>query len=123
MVDRKFFVEPTSIPIGDTSVTAQIRLDQPGDQWDVIIVISRAPGLDPIQGQEVDAQLIDAQGSSMKVLERPTRLLVEVGGSLGTSANARFRFQDSTAVPERLLVTYQDQTASFRVVSSKPRSS
>jgi len=111
-----FAVEPFSLPLGEMNISAVIQLDRIANRWDVIVVFSRFPDQAPIQGEEVDVQLLDDHGMALKVLERPSGPLVEAGGSLSTSANALFRFQDSGTTLSELLVTYQVQTVRFRVV-------
>ena len=119
MQAKAFATEPFSLPIGEVTVSAVLSLDQSHNIWDVIVVLARTPGEDFIKGEEVDAQLLDRRNKALKVLERPSEPLVEAGGSLSVSANARFRFQGSKAVPAHLVVTYQDQTVRFRVVQSR----
>ncbi|MGA7412018.1 MAG: hypothetical protein WBW33_16185 [Bryobacteraceae bacterium] len=70
-----------------------------------------------MSGNEVDATLLDAKGTSFKVLERPTGSLATAGGSLGDSANAVFRFQGSgLGPPAELVVIYRGELVHFRVV-------
>ena len=118
MSDPSFSIEPRSFAIAETSVSAVICPDRADNRWDVTVILSRAPDLPPIQGRDVDAQLLDARGSPLHVLERPQGVLAEFGGGLGSSATSLFRFQDSGVLPAELLVSYQDQTARFRVVST-----
>jgi hypothetical protein len=117
MANRNLTVEPRSITLGEVSVNAVIRSESSPQRWQVIVVLSRAPNLPAVQGDEVEAQLFDACGTPLRLVERPQGDLVEVGSSLGTSVNAGFRFQDSGTTLARLLVHYQGNTARFRVVS------
>jgi hypothetical protein len=68
-----------------------------------------------MRGEEVEAQLMDPSGHAFEVSKRPSGLLVEVGGSLGTSVNADFAFADAEKTPESLLVSHRDQTVRFRI--------
>jgi hypothetical protein len=115
MVNQEFTVSPHSIPLDAMTVYAEIHFDQAGQCWRVVVVFSRAPDLLPMQGQDVDARLIDAQGASLEVIERPQKPLAEIHSGLGNSANAFFRFRASGAVPAQLSVTYQGKTVQFRV--------
>lgn len=119
MTQPEFAVEPQSASIDGMSVLAKLERSTSGDQWDATIVFSRAADQPPIPATDVDAQLLDAAGTPLKVLERPERALVEAGGSLGTSANARFRFEASKAEPATLAVTYRGQTVRFSVVGNR----
>ncbi len=116
MTQHEFTLEPKSTSVGGMSVLAKLERDASADRWNATIVFSRAPDLPPMPGNEVDAQLLDAGGASLKVLERPSGALAEAGGSLGNSANAVFRFQGSKVEPAELVVTYRGQTVRFRVV-------
>ena len=117
MRSNTFAVKPFSLPIGMTTVSAVIRLDQSNNCWDVTVVLTRTPGQARIHSSEVDAQLLDNKGIALKLLEHSSGTLVEAGGSLGTSANAQFRFVDSSVVPTHLLVTYHNQEVRFQVIS------
>ncbi len=119
MLNKNISVEPQSLPIGNTSVYVEVSSEQASDNWNVMIVFSRAPNQAPIQGQQVKVQLLDNRGVPLEVLERPSSTLVEVGGSLGTSANALFRFQNTKSTPAQLLVTYQEQTLRFWILSEE----
>jgi hypothetical protein len=99
------------------SVLSRLERSESGDYWDVTVVFSRAADQPPIPASDVNAQLLDAAGNPLKVVERPQRALVEAGGSLGTSANALFKFEASKAEPAVLAVTYRDQTVRFNVIA------
>lgn len=111
-----FTVEPLSLPLGKITVSTLISLNQSNDIWDVVIVFARVPAQNLIKGDEVNAQLLDSQGTALKMLERPSGSLVEAGGSLSVSANALFRFQGSNSAPAHLVVTYKGQTVCFRIL-------
>lgn len=118
MKRNPFVVEPFSLPIGMTEVSVVISQNQPNNSWDVTVVLTRAPDQALIHSSELDAQLVDDKGIALKLLEHASGTLVEAGGSLGTSANAQFQFEDSNIIPAHLLVTYQNQEVRFRVVST-----
>jgi hypothetical protein len=107
--------EPSSLPLRDVSVSAVLARDRDRGRWDVTVVLSRAPDQERVQGNEVQAQLLDEHGVPFKTLERPSGPLVEAGGSLGMSANAPFCFAATEAAPAGLTVTYRGQTVRFRV--------
>jgi hypothetical protein len=116
MIEQGFSTRPDSIPLGEMEVYAEVQFDQASECWQVVVIFSRAPDLPPLQGQDVDAHLVDARDVSLEVVERPKKVLVEVGGGLGNSVNAPFRFRASGAAPARLSVTYLGRTVQFQVV-------
>jgi hypothetical protein len=116
MQSGNFTTEPVSHALSGVTVSAVLQRDLINDIWGVIIVLGRFPGKELIRGEEVDAQLIDRRGEALSVMERPSGPLTEAGGSRGVSANARFRFRGSKEYPDRLVVTYQNQTASFNII-------
>lgn len=118
MNNQGFAVEPQSRQVNETEVYAQVCLESSKHIWNVTVVLSKASESPPIQGQEIDVQLLDAQRLPLRLLARPSNVLVEFGGSLGNSANALFQFQNAEHTPTQLLVKYQDQTVSFNVVST-----
>jgi hypothetical protein len=111
-----FIIQPSSIPLGDVSVSAEVARDRAAGRWEITVVISRAPDQQLIQGNEIAAQLLTKDGTSLPPLDHPTGPLVEAGGSLGMSANAVFGFQDSGTLPTGLRVTYRGETAVFNVI-------
>ncbi len=111
-----FVTQPSSIPFGDVSVSAEIGRDRPTDRWEVTVVVARAPGQEAIKGSEIEAQLLTDSGESLPVLDRPSGPLVEAGGSLGMSVNAVFGFLDAGTIPTQLRVSYRRQTADFDVI-------
>jgi hypothetical protein len=115
---QTFFLEPSSIPVGDVSVSAELGRDRPAERWGVTVVISRAPDQQPIRGSEIGAHLVTEDGTSLPLLDHPTGPLVEAGGSLGMSVNAVFGFRDSGTLPTQLHVTYRGETAVFNVITA-----
>lgn len=116
MIGLEIFVaQPSSIRLGDVSVSAELGRDRPAERWEVTVVISRAPDQELIGGSEIDAQLLSEDDTNLPLLDHPTGALVEAGGSLGVSANAVFGFRDSGTLPTRLRVTYRGETAVFVV--------
>jgi hypothetical protein len=111
-------VEPKTSSLGGMSVSASLNRGESHAGWDVTIVFARAPNLPPLQGEEVSVQLLDSQGKSMSILERPSKVLPEFGGSLGNSANAHFHFESSGVTPAELVVTYRGEVTRFRIVAS-----
>ncbi len=119
MIQRDLLVEPKTISIAGMSVSAKVSPDRDGNRWNVTVVFSRAADLPPLDGRDVEAQLLDDKGSPLELLERPSGVLVEFGGSLGNSANAEFRFRRPDVIPAKLLVTYR---ASQGVFALRPAS-
>src|SRR3954451_13846224 len=105
-------VRPESLELGDATVSADLAR-APEQGWLATVLLVRGPGSPRIAASDVDVQLIDAAGTELAVLERPTGELVEAGGSLGTTANATFRFGSSAAVPAELIVRLWDATGRF----------
>ena len=65
--------------------------------------------------------LLQADGTSLRKIAGPTGLLPQAGGSLGMSANADFRFAaEGSDLPSALEVTFQKQTAHFKLQSKAP---
>lgn len=108
-------IKPQSISLRNQSVTAQVRLDQAKDSWEVVVVLSRPAGLEPIPAEAVGAKLIEANDAPMRLIEQPAGFLVEYGSDLGTSVNARYRFAKGAAAPSKLLVRYLEEWVSFRL--------
>jgi hypothetical protein len=113
---QTFVTQPSSIPLGDVSVSAELGRDRPAERWEATVVISRAPDQELILGSEIEARLLTEDGTSLPLLDHPSGALVEAGGSLGVSANAVFGFRDSGILPTRLRVTYRGETADFDVI-------
>ncbi len=111
-----FIVEPFSQSLTEVSVSALLRRDHTNRAWEITIVISYAPDQNSIDGNEIDARLIDANGKSMDLLERPSGALMGAGTSLSTSSNARFVFHESESPPGELQVIYRGEIARFKVV-------
>jgi hypothetical protein len=113
---QTFVTQPSSIPLGDDSVSAELGRDRPANRWEVTVIVSRAPDQKLVHGSEIEAQLLTEDGAGLPVLDHPTGSLVEAGGSLGMSANAVFGFRDSGTLPTRLRVIYRGRTAVFDVI-------
>lgn len=111
-----FTLEPPYIVIDGTEVSAVLQSDSATNIWEVIVVLAHRPTGQLINGSEVDAQLVQGDSSTpLKQLTRPSEPLVEAGGSLWVSANARFRFQGNNGTPTRLIINYRGQTATFAI--------
>jgi hypothetical protein len=106
--------EPFSLPVDESSISAVAH--EADGRCSVTVVVSRAPGLPPIDGSELEARLFDGASNELPVLRRPQGELVEAGGSLGVSANATFEFETRAAAPEVLEVGYAGEVVRFRLV-------
>jgi hypothetical protein len=106
-------LEPARASVEDMSVTAQVR--QVGMAWEVVVAFSRLNGMPPMSGNEVNARLFASTGESLDLLEAPHGLLPEFGGGLGTSVNARYRFDACASFPARLVIRYKATELSFRL--------
>jgi hypothetical protein len=116
METDSLIIEPFSQSLTEVSVSAVLRYDRPARAWEVIVALSYAPDRNSVNGDEIDAQLFDTEGTPLKLAERPSGQLPGAGGSLGMSSNARFLFQESAATPGELHVTYRGETARFKVI-------
>lgn len=109
--------EPARAPLGDMAVTAQIK--GMGPAWEVVVAFSRANDLAPVSADDVETRLLSSDGGALDLLEAPTGLLPEFGGGLGTSVNARYRFDRRDALPEQLIVRYGSTEVAFRLGSAR----
>ncbi|MBP2326541.1 hypothetical protein JOF56_006926 [Kibdelosporangium banguiense] len=106
-------VVPRSQVLGDWSVSAELGYDPATGRTDVVVVISRAAGQPPLLAEDIDVRLLAADEQPLQVAQQPTGPLVEFGGSLGTSVNARFDFEG--AEPAFLAVAAHGGSVRFRV--------
>lgn len=118
MSNTELTVEPKTSSLAGMSVSASLSRGESSAGWEVTAVFARAPNLPPLHGEDVSVQLLDPQGKSMNILESPSKVLPEFGGSLGNSANAHFRFENSGVAPAELVVTYRGEATRFRIVAS-----
>jgi hypothetical protein len=105
-------LDPSSHALSDASISAEVRRAPSGD-WEVIVVIVRAPDQTLIQPSEVGARLLDEHGKELALLTSPSKPLAEAGGSLGVSANARFEFADCGRLLAELVVRFRDEEVRF----------
>jgi len=115
---KEYQIEPISAALGETTVSAVLRLNLPENVWEVIVVFSYAPRQISMLGENVSAQLLDHAGASLEMLAHPAGPLVEVGGIQSRSANARFRFQAKQEEPAFLRVIYRGEQVGFKIVSA-----
>lgn len=109
-----FTTDPASIAVEDASISADIR--HTPDGWETVVVVSRATGLPALHSADLDAQLYGPEGEALEKRAAPSGQLVEVGGGLGRSANARFQFAEASVEPTRLVVAYSGRTVVFRLI-------
>jgi len=122
MILAALAIQPMSVPLGEVAVSAAICPNNSRKSWDVTVFLTQSPDQEQeelLQGSEIEAQLITENGTTLRVLERPSGSLAATGGGLGTSTSAPFQFQQSEDIPKQLLVTYQDQTAQFNIVPAE----
>jgi hypothetical protein len=115
-MSHNYVVDPRWLSIDEIRISADIRRDQQAQYWQVTVILSRTSNQAPIYGHEVDAQLIDEQGTALNVIKRSSGPLVELFEALRISVDVPFQFQDSGYAPARLLATYQGQTVQFRII-------
>jgi hypothetical protein len=109
---------PPTVDVDDESVAARLAPDNAGESWIATVLILRHQGEESgsrVEGDDVSARLMDEQGRELPIVERPSGPLVEAGGSLGVSANARFHFRATGAKPAELVVDYAGRTCRFEV--------
>ncbi len=109
-------VEPRSQPLDDWSVTAELEYDRAAGRVEVLVVISRGPGLPPLLGEDLDVEVLSAGERPLRLDERPSGPLVEFGGSLGMSVNARLTFDSGGAEPMFLVVAAHGTSVRFRIL-------
>lgn len=120
MATTSWETEPASLPVGDATISAQIRQTGPEGDWHVTVVISRAPDQPLLDASEVTSELIDQAERPVAPVDRDTGLLVEAGTSLSASTNANFRFDLEAAPPRELRISYRGQEVRFRPRPSGP---
>lgn len=115
MTDQELETDPPSVALPDGVLSAVVAAAEGGDGWRLTVVIARGPDEPQLDAGEVDAALEDAAGRQLPLVERDHGLLVDAGGSLGTSANAVFRFGAADGPPAALRVRFRGRTADFRL--------
>jgi hypothetical protein len=109
---------PSSHSLRDADVSARLAFRPDELAWDVSVLLSRRPDLPQVEADELTTRLLDPVGSPLPVLSQPSGRLVEVGGGLGVTANAEYRFAAPTSgeAPSRLEVEYRGESAGFDLV-------
>jgi hypothetical protein len=102
---------PSSHSLRDADVSARLAFRPDELAWDVSVLLSRRPDLPQVEADELTTRLLDPVGSPLPVLS-------EVGGGLGVTANAEYRFAAPTSgeAPSRLEVEYRGESAGFDLV-------
>jgi hypothetical protein len=112
-----YTLEPRVQPAGaDASIAACVTRDEAKRRIVVVPMITRAADAPPVHASEVRVWLVDAAGRDLTLVERPSGILGEGGGSLGMSASGIFVFVDAGAAPRRLGIGYRDVSVVFSVV-------
>jgi hypothetical protein len=109
---------PSSRSLRDADVSVRLAFHPEEPAWDVSVALSRRPDLPRVEADELEARLLDAAGSALPVLAEPSGQLVEVGGGLGVTANAEYRFASpaSGEAPSSVEVEYRGEGARFDLV-------
>lgn len=115
MTSQELRTDPPSVDLPDGVLSAVVAPAEPDSGWRLTVVIARGPDEPRLDARDVDAELEDAAGCRLPLIERDRGLLVDAGGSLGTSANAVFRFGVGSAPPAALRVTFRGRSADFRL--------
>ena len=121
MTRRPMAVLPYSEQMGDWTIGAEVGYDPEGGAVDVTIVISRASGLPPVLGEQLEVEVRTANGRRCRRGRRAVGPLVEAGGSLGMSSNAHMTFDCGAAEPAVLIVAARGRTVRFRVLPDAGR--
>lgn len=111
-----FAIEPFSQTLAGASVSASIVRNVKDNALVVTIVVTHRADGTRVQGEELNAELLDANGNALKPPAHPHGPLPETGGNLGMSAHCVFRFAGDQAIPVLLVVTYHGEQARFAVV-------
>jgi len=105
--------------VGDETVVPRIMKPSAEDGWTVVVAISRN-GTDPTQhASDIDVNVYDRSGVALAAVEKPQGALVEMGGSLGTTGNARYRLDATDTLPAVHVVTYRGEALRFDLHESK----
>jgi hypothetical protein len=107
-----------SYSLRDADVSVRLAFRPEEHAWDVRVALSRRPDLPQAEADDLTARLLDAAGSALPVFSEPSGQLVEVGGGLGVTANAEYRFAAPTSgeAPSRVEVEYRGESARFDLV-------
>jgi hypothetical protein len=116
-----YTVDPHDRALPDSTITAQVHRNSADELWDVLVLITRAPGQPPINAAEVQVQLIDERGVMLPLRMAPSGSLPEAGGLLGMSANALFKLEDRGMLLAELVVRVRGTQVTFHLTPTKPR--
>ena len=107
-----FTITPARLEIDN----AIVSLDLAGgpEHWVVTVMLSRPPESAPLSATDLAVRAIGPDGSETPPFEQPAGNLTEFGGSLGTTANARYVFAGK-AWPRSVTVRFADRVAEFAV--------
>lgn len=115
MAAEVYRLDPPSRSVPDATVSGSLQRAADGS-WDLSLGIMRAADLPPLDASAVGAVLADAAGRGLTVAQSLAGPLPEGGGSLGMSANARFRFLDHGTAPASLVVRLHGSELRFRLL-------
>ena len=113
--NKKFEVSPLYLDNNEITISASLNFDLI-KLWSVNVILSKSPYTPKILGTDLNVELLDLQNNQLEQIERPVGFLTEVGGSLGVSANAKFKFCSSDNNPIKLIVEYKNKKNCFKII-------
>ena len=117
--DSALATAPTHLKVGEATVSARVRLLD--GHWELIVLINRAPEQPPLATADLQVQMLAEDHSPMPLLSAPQgQVLPEAGGGLGTTANARYRFDAGRGRPAQLVIQWRSTELTFRLLPPSP---
>ncbi|TGX52357.1 hypothetical protein E5A73_16315 [Sphingomonas gei] len=110
-----FVITPAQLEI--ESVIVSLDLAGGPGRWILTVMLSRRAGSAPLPSTDVAVSATRDEGREMLPLEQPQADLTEFGGSLGTTASARYVFAGE-AWPRAVTVRMADGVADFAVAEA-----
>lgn len=107
-------LSPESAVLNNMTVTAVVRSF--GTFWEVTVVFSRQNEQPPMVADDLWVGMYDKRGTPLALAEAPKGLLPEFGGGLGSSVNARYRFEKHALPLVRLVIRYKSEQAAFQLM-------
>lgn len=115
---QELIVAPARVEVADTIISILAEASPQG--WIVTVVFSRATGQPAITSADLSLSVVGEHGADLACIARPEGRLPEVGGSVGTSASARYVF-GGNARPRSIAVQYHGHRFDFVVSVGTPR--
>jgi hypothetical protein len=95
LIIKEFEIIPKYLQNNEIAISVLIHFDLINKLWNVNVILSKSPHTSSIIGTSLKLELLDSKNNQLEQVERPIGFPTEVGGSLGVSANAKFKFRSS----------------------------